>query len=565
MPPASEDLDLRSRWVGALPLVNAVIGRLDLIGLLARHVPAHHRQAVEPALLLGVLLRNFTLSKDALYAQADWAWRCEPHLLGVSADQLQRCDDDRVGRALDRLYQADRASLLTEVAVRTVRVFSVALDELHNDSTTVTFSGDYRRATGRTLHGRRALRITHGFNKDHRPDLKQLVWVLTVSADGAVPVHFRLCDGNTGDAQTHLETWRAVSAIAGRADFLYVADSKLCTRDAMTAIDTAGGRFLTVLPKTRAEEAELRRWVRQDRPAWQDLGTRPNPRDPEGAHDLWRAVESPRPSAEGYRIILYWSSLKAERDARSRTEALDKAEAALRQVADRLAGPRCRLHEREPVEDAIATALGERARDWIRVRLTQRDQETFRQERPGRPTAETRYRRIVTHRWLLEWHLDLEALHHDAACDGIFPLITNDRHLTPEQLLATYKYQPCLEKRHQQLKTVQHVAPVFLKNEGRVEAMLLVHYLALLVHALLERSLRLALKDANLTALPIYPEQRDCPAPTADRLLATFDQLQCHRLYAGDHLVRSFPPQLSPLQRQIIDLMHISPDDFAPA
>lgn len=77
--------------------------------------------------------------------------------------------------------------------------------------------------------------------------------------------------------------------------------------------------------------------------------------------------------------------------------------------------------------------------------------------------------------------------------------------------------------------------------------------------------MRLALKDAKLTALPIYPEQRDSPAPTTDRLFETFDHLQCHRLYADDRLVRSFAPQLTPLQRQILDLMHISPDDFAPA
>ena len=47
----------------------------------------------------------------------------------------------RVGRALDRLFDADRASLLTETVLGVVRAFGIDCSELHNDSTTVTFTG----------------------------------------------------------------------------------------------------------------------------------------------------------------------------------------------------------------------------------------------------------------------------------------------------------------------------------------------------------------------------------------------------------------------------------------
>ena len=66
--------------------------------------------------------------------------------------------------------------------------------------------------------------ITFGHSKDHRPDLKQLVWILTVSADGAVPIAYRLADGNTVDDPTHVPTWDGLVALLGRVDFLYVAD-----------------------------------------------------------------------------------------------------------------------------------------------------------------------------------------------------------------------------------------------------------------------------------------------------------------------------------------------------
>jgi transposase len=99
-------------------------------------------------------------------------------------------NDDRAGRALDVLFAADRATLLTRLVVRTARASEVNLSQLHNDSTTVTFAGDYPQANGRALKGKRTLSICRVHNKDHRPDLKQLLFMLTVSADGAVPIHF---------------------------------------------------------------------------------------------------------------------------------------------------------------------------------------------------------------------------------------------------------------------------------------------------------------------------------------------------------------------------------------
>src|ERR1035437_8739691 len=69
--------------------------------------------------------------------------------------------------------------------------------------------------------GKPTAAITFGHSKDHRPDLKQLVWILTVAADGAVPLAYRLADGNTSDDPTHIPTWDGLVALLGRADFIY--------------------------------------------------------------------------------------------------------------------------------------------------------------------------------------------------------------------------------------------------------------------------------------------------------------------------------------------------------
>jgi transposase len=159
---------------------------------------------------------------------------------------------------LDRLFDTDRAALLTEIVVAIGQRFGVNFDEFHNDSTTVSFYGSYRAASGREIRGRTAPAITYGHSKIHRPDLKQLLLILTMAADGNVPVAFRCTDGNASDARTHIETWETLRVVAGRPDFLYVADSKLCSRENMNYIDRVGGRFVTVLPRTRLEDQEFR-------------------------------------------------------------------------------------------------------------------------------------------------------------------------------------------------------------------------------------------------------------------------------------------------------------------
>jgi hypothetical protein len=88
--------------------------------------------------------------------------------------------------------------------------------------------------------------------------------------------------------------------------------------------------------------------------------------------------------------------------------------------------------------------------------------------------------------------------------------MTNDRELSSTEVLQAHKSHPMIEKRFEQVKTVHQIAPIFLKNEGPIEALFTLYFLALLVQGLTERELRLAMQRENITELPLYPEQRDC-------------------------------------------------------
>ena len=207
--------------MGPLPLVNHFIERIGLEDLLRKHVPSDARCAVAHARALGVLLRSLIVEREPIYRQHETVHGFASGMFGIDAQEMERLSDDRLGRALDRLFDADRAALLTEVVVAVAERFGLRFDELHNDSTSISFCGSFRAATGRAIRGRSVPAITYGHSKAHRPDLKQLLFILTMTADGNVPVAFRCTDGNVNDSRTHIETWNTLRTVAGRADFLY--------------------------------------------------------------------------------------------------------------------------------------------------------------------------------------------------------------------------------------------------------------------------------------------------------------------------------------------------------
>lgn len=565
--PQIDAVQLRSSTLGPLPLLQYFLEKIGLDALLAVYAPATDRRfAIPPAAILGLLVRNILLGRTPLYGLGEWAQAHDPRALGTTDDVLAGLNDDRAGRALDYLFDADRASLVTALAVRAIRAFDVALDQLHNDSTSITFTGGYVAAGGRVLRGKKALRITHGHNKDHRPDLKQLLWILTVTADGSVPIHYKCCDGNTNDDPTHIETWSTLRMLAGRPDFLYVADSKLCSRKNLDYIHSEHGRFICVLPRNRKEDAWFRAWLQTHTPEWVVAIDRSVENESRRTPDIWMATESPNRSGEGYRIIWVKSLRGAERDKSVRLAAIRRACEGIESLNQRLQGPKARFRDRAVVaETAEATILKAGARRWVSATVTEHRDATFRQSTRGRPGPNTQYTKTERVRYSVDWKEDPNAIDYDARSDGMYPLITNCEDLLAKDVLIKHKYQPTLEKRHEQMKTVYSVAPVFLKNEGRIEALLLMYYAALLIQALVERQLRKGMEAAGLAEIPLYPEARDCRAPTANRVFEVFAAVQRHELLVGDRVERTFEPELNPLQRQILALLGVPESVYTPA
>lgn len=362
---------------------------------------------------------------------------------------------------------------------------------------------------------------------------------------------------------THEATWDALCQVTGRTDFLYVADCKLCNEDAMNHIDRKRGRFLAVMPRTRLEDREFREWIQRHEPAWETVRDVENARRKDGPRDRWRAFRHHLPSKEGWPVFWLWSGLLALQQEQSRRERIAKAEELLGALQAQLTGSKSRRRSHEDVDERVRAILsGQQVARWVEVTIVPTEEHRYRQENAGRPGPATRYVRRTKRGWRLDWRIDETMIAYDRKSDGMYPVLTNDRTLTIQDVFAAHRRQPAIEKRFEQLKTVFAIAPVFLKNEARIEAFFCVYFLALLVQALAERELRQGMRRARVEALPLYPEDRPCPHPTAEQIFRLFSLAARNVLEARSVTVRVLPPELTDLQHQVLRLMKIPATAF---
>ena len=233
------------------------------------------------------------------------------------------------------------------------------------------------------------------------------------------------------------------------------------------------------------------------------------------------------------------------------------------ELRERLTSPRTRYRQRAKVADAVEEVLRScEAAEWVQVQIEERTEERYRQDRKGRPGKDTRYVKEVSTRFDLSYQVDHAGIAEEQRCDGVFLLVTNVLDLSELQVLLAYKRQPVIEKRFSQLKTDFRVAPVYLKEVSRIQALLCVYFLVLLVEALLERALRQAIEREAIESLPMYPEDRACRRPTARRLIDLFEDIQRHTLQPKGRAPTVFVTELSRLQRRILKLLGVPATEY---
>jgi len=535
--------------LGPHPLIQFFLEQLGVTRILDKHIHSSRDGKLTHGEAIGVLVHNVLVSRDPLYRLSEWIEPIDPGALGLSEDQKLAINDDRIARALDQLAEYGGRGVFFQLALRSIKLFGLKTDRIHFDTTTVTFFGEYRGSV-------REPRIVKGHNKDHRPDLKQILFGVNVTSDGAVPLSHGVFSGNKTDDSLHKDNFDSLRDLLAKEDFIYVADCKLCTKENLAYLDSFGGKFVTILPRSRKEDVDFREKLRHQAARWRVILTVERT-DRAYRIDTYATTSmGPEQSQDGFRLIWIRSSAKAEDDRQSREARIEKAKAALKDLSEGL--NKRQLKTRKQIRSAAKKILREcQCEEFLRVDLKSNYLSTPRRFRPGRPKAGDSYKRVGTTLYEIKVSENAIRIRQEANTDGVFPLITN----LPAQkkavdVLQIYRYQPYLERRFENLKTEYAVTPVYLKSPQRIVGLVHVYFLALMVAALMEREIRRAMERQRIEVLPIYPEERECRAPTTPRLLDFFSQVEWFR-HIGKEGSTVFPVRLSAMQAQILNLLGV--------
>jgi transposase len=239
-----------------LPIVKAYADKIGLVEAINQLVPTE--MAIDPGtIVLGMILDTLS-GRSPLYRLEEFFAQQDTALLLGKAVAPEAFQDDTVGRVLDRLYDTGTMKVFTACAVQADRVFGFDKRYVHFDTTSITVYGDYRPLE-EAEEQEVPFRITYGYSKDKRPDLKQFV-LSTLCVDRAVPLWGKPEDGNASDKTVNntvlsdIATFLAQHGVAPGA-YIYIADAALVTEDNLVALgDTL---FISRLPATYNECGRL--------------------------------------------------------------------------------------------------------------------------------------------------------------------------------------------------------------------------------------------------------------------------------------------------------------------
>jgi transposase len=249
--------------LGHLPLVMDVLRRTGLLNFIDGVIREDPRSKVSTSECVAVLLCGVMVGHHDLWRMAD---RLDPYdmatIMQDSGFKLSECTEERLAKALDDLYHANLDKLMTHVALETVRQFRLGTDFLHFDTTSLVMWGAYEKEDfAGSLgigDGSQPVKVTYGYSKDRRGDLKQIMFGSLVSRDGGVPLYGKALDGNRSDSQSAAEFFMKVrSLVRDPSEVCCVADSKGWCAPVLDVITSEGLRLLSRLPRNHRIHHEV--------------------------------------------------------------------------------------------------------------------------------------------------------------------------------------------------------------------------------------------------------------------------------------------------------------------
>lgn len=530
-------------------IVAGICQELQLCHTIDALIPPDPQQTVTTGqAVVAMIINGLGFSNRTLYLFPQFFENKPVDLLigkGLTAEKL---NDDAIGRTLDRLFNYGCTELFGSVASVATAIATVDRKFGHLDTTTFSVHGDYNSSAEEGA----AIQITYGHSKDKRPDLKQILLNLLVSADGGIPLFMQALNGNSSDKivfrQTVTQFRKGLKTNLQEVTY-WIADSCFYTAATIRAVGT-DVQWISRVPGTLKEAKEV-----IEKKALHLLAVRLSIPSSEA-----RADDSVIPLLTGgYSYVQHsstyggvtqrWLAIHSEQ---AETRALHSVEHIVKKEFEKLCRLRKKFQKKEfQSEEEVEEALQE-LQDQVKYHTCHRSQLSLevKYKSRGRPrkVPQTNEKHIYYHADYIitknEQSVDLEVLKR-----AIFIVATNElshEKLSDQEVFDNYKGQKHVERGFRFLKDPLFFASsLFLKKPERIVALTMVMCLSLLVYSIGERKLRKLLQEQGETI------QNQVRKPTQRPTLKWIFQL-----FEDIHLLKIDEPMKKP----VYEVKNLRPD-----
>lgn len=493
--------DLQSQRLDHLGIVAGICNEIGLIETIDAQIGETGRKVSVGQAVQAMILNGLGFVSRPLYLSPEFFHNKPVALLLGEEIEASDLNDDCLGRALDVMFKWGVTEIFAGVSTRALQVFEIKTKAAHLDSTSIGLHGNYERDGPQESDEPMPIHITHGYSRDHRPDLKQAMVSLICANQASLPTWFRALDGNSSDNTSFAETIQAYMEQFTEEEGLpvFVADAALYNERTLRQLPQQC-RIVTRVPATLKAVKAIYAQVDND--------------------DLLLADDETRYMEFG----AYYAGIKQRWLLVLHDPSRIKQDETLQKRVDK---ERKRIEKKLQAlqnkdfgcEDAIDKAINALTTKWRFHRVETTCYTEKRYQQPGRPTDETPFE--------LVWRFEAQLLEDDAVLTwmrrthGKYVIATNELDegtLSLLEMLAIYKQQSSsVERGFRFLKDPMFFADsLFLKKPTRIMALLMVMGLSLLVYALAEHQLRTQLVEREET----LPDQTGKPTqkPTIRRV-----------------------------------------------
>jgi transposase len=460
--------------------------RIAIVEILNQRLGIDPREKVSTGVIVKAMILNglgFVSAPLYLFGQF-FQGKATEQLLGEGV-KPEHLNDDRLGNVLDELYAEGLSELFLGISLDAAKKFEVKIEIAHLDSTSFHVDGTY----GSPEPG--VIEITHGYSRDHRPDLKQFMMNLICVGDGDIPVLMEIASGNQSDKVRFAQLFQEFRQ-QWTFEGLCVADGALYSADNLNAM--TGLRWLTRVPLSIKAAATLVDEVIELTPSTiKGYSLKESRSEYAGIEQRWILVES---------------QARRNSDLKQLAKKIEQYQQKSQQEFQALSH-----QEFACAADAMNAALHlSKTMKWHQLS----DLETVEKshhDKAGKPKKAAVPTRISYQVIGTVISSDSEIAAQRVRC-GRFILASNvldSLQLSASDALCEYKAQQGVERRFGFLKDpLFFTSSVFLKSPKRIAALGMIMALCLLVYNLGQRQLRQALTQAEST----IPNQLGQPTTT---------------------------------------------------